>query len=78
MNETPAPGWYADPDGNECDRFWDGSNWTLQTRPKMSLKTGSPTVRDQKISTGWWITIIIVGVLSMILLAFIASDPTYY
>lgn len=78
MNENPVPGWYPDPDGHECERFWDGSNWTLQTRPKVSVKSFAPPVRDQKISTGWWVTIIAAGLLSLILLAFMASDPTYY
>ena len=77
-NQNPAPGWYLDPDGHECERFWDGSNWTLQTRPKTSPSATVPKVREQKISAGWWITIITAGVLSLIMLAYLASDPLYY
>lgn len=28
-----APGWYPDPQGGPQTRFWDGSQWTSQTRP---------------------------------------------
>jgi hypothetical protein len=77
-NQNPAPGWYVDPDGHECERFWDGANWTLQTRPKVLLHSATPAVKEQRISTGWWVTIIIAGVLSLVFLAFMASDPTYY
>jgi len=28
-----ASGWYPDPDGKPSERYWDGSNWTEQTRP---------------------------------------------
>jgi hypothetical protein len=27
------PGWYADPSGRPCDRWWDGRNWTDATAP---------------------------------------------
>lgn len=31
---TPAPpGWYADPTGLPCQRWWDGNTWLDQTRP---------------------------------------------
>jgi hypothetical protein len=29
---VPA-GWYPDPDGKPCSRFWDGEDWTDRTRP---------------------------------------------
>ena len=28
-----AEGWYPDPEGKPCERYWDGFNWTEQTRP---------------------------------------------
>ncbi|PKQ26851.1 MAG: hypothetical protein CVT64_03660 [Actinobacteria bacterium HGW-Actinobacteria-4] len=28
---TPAPGWYADPNGQAGLRYWDGTAWTNQT-----------------------------------------------
>jgi hypothetical protein len=27
-------GWYADPNGNPAQRYWDGEQWTEQTRPQ--------------------------------------------
>jgi Protein of unknown function (DUF2510) len=27
------PGWYPDPHGEPCDRYWDGHTWTDRTRP---------------------------------------------
>lgn len=30
---VPAAGWYADPGGAGDERFWDGRQWTGQTRP---------------------------------------------
>ncbi len=34
MNSAIPTGWYPDPSGLDYDRFWDGANWTNQTRPK--------------------------------------------
>ena len=34
MNSAIPSGWYPDPSGLDFDRFWDGTNWTNQTRPK--------------------------------------------
>ncbi|MGF1597484.1 MAG: DUF2510 domain-containing protein, partial [Acidimicrobiales bacterium] len=31
---NPPAGWYDDPAGNPAtERFWDGNQWTQQTRP---------------------------------------------
>ncbi|WP_374615902.1 DUF2510 domain-containing protein [Frankia sp. AgKG'84/4] len=30
--EVPA-GWYRDPDGQPCNRWWDGDRWTSYTAP---------------------------------------------
>lgn len=32
-SDIPA-GWYPDPEGHPADRYWDGSAWTLDTRPQ--------------------------------------------
>jgi len=44
-------GWYADPDGKPAERFWDGAQWTDQSRPQttaaanaMVAGAGKPTV----------------------------------
>lgn len=33
MSEIPA-GWYPDPEGRPASRYWDGLQWTDQTRPQ--------------------------------------------
>lgn len=44
-------GWYADPEGKPADRFWDGTQWTDQSRPQtaaaitaMVAGAGKPTI----------------------------------
>jgi len=39
-DNIPA-GWYADPDGKPCQRYWDGDDWTKRTRPEVG---GTPAV----------------------------------
>src|SRR5690349_17119034 len=29
---VPQPGWYPDPNGAPCWRYWDGTQWTEQTQ----------------------------------------------
>lgn len=76
-NQNPPPGWYQDPDGFQCERFWDGRHWTLQTRPMMQPTITSKDSKDQSITPGWWFVIISAGLLCFILLLYLASDPTY-
>ena len=40
--EIPA-GWYPDPDGKPASRYWDGNQWTDQTRPQAD-SASAPTV----------------------------------
>ena len=76
-NQNPPPGWYQDPDGFQCERFWDGGNWTLQTRPIVHSATINQGSQNQSISPGWWFVIISTGLLCFILLLYLASDPNY-
>jgi len=43
-----SAGWYADPSGQPAERYWDGSIWTDQTRPRaapaFSPPMGGPAV----------------------------------
>ena len=77
LESTIVPGWYPDPDGNQCDRYWDGQNWTLKTRPVTAPIPTSPA-NVNRISVGWWVTIIILGTLAIALLAFASQYPEFY
>jgi hypothetical protein len=39
---NPAAGWYPDPQSPMQQRYWDGANWTEQTRPVMPVTAASP------------------------------------
>jgi hypothetical protein len=43
MSNLPGPNWYADPHGPALLRWWDGTRWTDNTRPRPS--TGAPLSR---------------------------------
>jgi hypothetical protein len=75
-SRVPA-GWYRDPDGNECERYWDGNNWSLKTRPLISSVTQS-TQKGNEISTGWWIAIAICGVFAIAILLIMSADYEMY
>lgn len=40
-DDTFPPGWYPDPDGKPCDRFWDGKSWVDDTRPQRLMREES-------------------------------------
>lgn len=40
-------GWYPDPDGKPCARFWDGNNWTNKTRPITGTQITPESVVDE-------------------------------
>ena len=73
MSQVP-PGWYPDPDGKPCNRYWDGANWTLETHPLDYQHSFNEM--SQKISTGWKLGIGLAFVLGILVLAFISSDPS--
>ena len=75
---NPVAGWYPDPDGFECERYWDGNNWTLQTRPKVKREIQNSKTANSSISAGWWLAIIGAGLICFLALAYLASDPTFY
>jgi hypothetical protein len=56
--ETPAPGWYPDPDDNDGIRYWNGSAWTDERRPRPGWtrrgdagQAGEPTVSGGYLRT---------------------------
>jgi len=44
------PGWYEDPNGLPTERYWDGTTWTDQTRPR-SAPVYSPSIGSQATTT---------------------------
>ena len=44
--EVPA-GWYPDANGQPCERYWDGENWTEETRPLSVLPHRAPPAPAQ-------------------------------
>lgn len=42
VHDSPAPGWYPDPDGSGRERFWDGRLWTAQRAPAATRLTPPP------------------------------------
>ena len=67
MSDNPA-GWYPDPSGDpNLLRYWDGSQWTMQTQPR------EPIARpDQgKRRNGWAIAGAACGIISSLIVVYI-------
>lgn len=72
------PGWYPDPDGKPCDRYWNGTEWTLETRPKGLNQVQLVIPANQGMSNGWKVVFAICLGLTLLILAYAASDPTFW
>jgi hypothetical protein len=56
------PGWYPDPDGKPCERYWDGTKWGEATQP-ISQPSKEPTKAKKKGSAGKaWAWVIGIGI----------------
>ena len=40
--EEQAPGWYPDPDAENTERWWGGTDWTANTRPLNGIPAAAP------------------------------------
>ena len=69
--EVPA-GWYPDANGQPCERFWDGENWTEETRPLSVLPHRAPPSPAQPRtgldSNERTLLVVIVGIIVLIAL----------
>lgn len=77
MQSAVPAGWYRDPDGNECERYWDGNNWSLKTRPLITSVSQTPQ-NNNEISAGWWIAIAICGIFAIAILLILSEDSSNY
>ena len=68
IGQAVNPGWYDDPDSGSQLRYWDGSDWTDQRKPKPPGSSGSSSSsgpRSQKSFVTTLILCILVGVLGV-------------
>lgn len=77
MQSAVPAGWYRDPDGNECERYWDGNNWSLKTRPLITSVSQTPQSNNE-ISAGWWIALAICGIFAIAILLLLSEDSSNY
>jgi membrane protease YdiL (CAAX protease family) len=86
--ELPAPGWYADPFGDEPFRWWDGSAWTpaiaaspTAAPPQLAPKRAVALLPPLPFQAAGWALLAIVasavtaGAISLTLNALGASGP---
>jgi hypothetical protein len=59
------PGWYDDPDSGSRLRYWDGSDWTDQKKPKPPGSSGSGAPRSEKNFVTTLILCLLVGFLGV-------------
>lgn len=69
MNAPAGPGWYPDPRKPTQDRYWDGEQWTSQTR---KAQGSGLTGAIQKLPM--WAKIVIPIAVLLIVVGLIASD----
>ena len=58
----PPAGWYADPDGQPIQRYWDGRAWTDHTRPAADFTGAAPGAEPDRDQVA-----LIAGVLAIVL-----------
>lgn len=69
MSAPAGPGWYPDPRKPTQDRYWDGTQWTSQTRKPQS---GGPMGAIRKLPM--WAKIVIPIAVLLVVVGALASD----
>lgn len=67
--QSPSPGWYADPSGQQ--RWWDGSQWGIAASSSVPATTGSAT-DEQGLATLAQVLAIFTGFLGPLVIWFMA------
>jgi len=70
-------GWYPDPDGKPAERYWNGSSWGEETRPRTGLSQ-PPMVANTAVSTqgrnnGMGTAALVMGILGLFLFPIVFS-----
>lgn len=69
-------GWYPDPQGLPCDRYWDGVAWTEQTRPSTGIAgvpASASTMQRTAPANGMGTAALVLGILGLFLFPIIFS-----
>lgn len=71
---VPA-GWYPDPEGKPSQRYWDGTNWTDQSRPSLSSPALPATSMANGVAAqnGMGTAALVLGILGFFCFPLIAS-----
>lgn len=75
INQEIPPGWYPDPDGKPADRYWNGSDWTSDTRPHVAKPFYSSPTPPKKSGVDSNEIALMVGI--MVLLVIVAFGYDY-
>jgi hypothetical protein len=74
--ENVEAGWYSDPEGKPCQRYWDGEDWTQKTRPVVGPEEKepdkTPKVKKEMTSGTKWAWVAAAAGIAFLLFIFIA------
>jgi hypothetical protein len=63
--ESPAPGWYPDPEAPGGQRYWDGSAWTDHRSPGTAVQVAPVAVAPHVPTNGKAIAAMVLGIVWM-------------
>ncbi len=74
INQEIPPGWYPDPDGKPTDRYWNGSEWTDNTRPQIATNSPVSPIQPKKSGVDSSEIAIMVGIAILIFIVALGYD----
>lgn len=75
MEPQVPRGWYPDPAGAPCQRFWDGWQWTTLTDPPPGTVTTVTRNSTALVLFGWVVAILSLGYMLPWAVALTRSSP---